>query len=227
MSEAVTFSKKDSKQMSIIKIISLMSLIMMSLLPLAAKAESDLQTWNSLTLKSKLGKFNYGVEVESRTSETDSNKNLHQIKPEVFYKLKTGKIGFIYTFESDGSFKEKAENRYSFAYDFGLYSNDFLKVATRFRQEFRNFSDESDLAYRLRIRNTLELKDKIFWSLAPSLSSEWRIYEKNSAGKSFENFSHRTILEFEKDFDVCLIAVHYTHNFQKEDAKDQNTHAFG
>jgi|GEM_PF-2702048 len=196
-------------------------------LPLIVKAESDLQTWNTITVKSRIDRFSYGLELESRTSESDSNNNLHQLKPEVFYELSKGKIGFIYTFETDGSFKEKTENRYSFAYDFDSYKNDLLKVTTRFRQEFRNFSDQGELAYRFRFRNTVELKNKIFWKLIPSVSSEWRIYEKDSAGKSFENFSHRAILQFEKTFGAYALSLNYTHNFQKETAADKNTHAIG
>lgn len=195
--------------------------------PSLAVAKSDHQTWNAVTLKSSFRAFDYGVELENRTSESDSAENLHQIKPEIFYKLSKGKIGFIYTFETDGSFKEKFENRYSFAYDFDSYKNKSIKITTRLRQEFRNFADQDELAYRFRFRNNLEYQGKIFWNLVPSISSEWRIYQKDSAGKSFENFSHRAILSLEREFDSYLISLNYVHNFQKEDGPDQNTHALG
>lgn len=195
--------------------------------PSLAGAQSDHQTWNAVSLRSSIHEFEYGVEFENRTSESDSKENLHQIKPEIFYKLSKGKIGFIYTFETDGSFKEKFENRYSFAYDFDSYKNKSIKITTRLRQEFRNFADQDELAYRFRLRNAIELKNTFFWNITPSISSEWRIYQKDSAGKSFENFSHRAILNFEREFDSYLISLNYVHNFQKEDGPDQNTHALG
>ena len=203
------------------------TLIITLLLPIVSWAESDHQSWNSLKIKSNFANFSYGVELENRTSGKVSSANLNQIKPEVFYKLSAGKIGFIYTFETDDMFNEKAENRYSFAYDFKPYKTDLLEVNTRFRQEFRNFSDQNQLAYRFRFRNSFNVHVIKFWNVLPAISSEWRIYQKDSAGKSFENFSHRTVLAFKKPFQQFELSLHYTHNYQKEDEADQNTHALG
>jgi len=203
------------------------TLIVTLLLPIISWAESDHQSWNSLKIKSNFQNFNYGVELENRISGSVSSANLNQVKPEIFYKMKTGTIGFIYTFETDDTFNEKAENRYSFAYDFKLYKSDAFEVNTRLRQEFRNFSDQNQLAYRFRLRNSILLNGFELRKIVPSVSSEWRIYEKDSAGKTFENFSHRTILAFKKSFQKFDLSLHYTHNYQKEDEADQNTHAFG
>jgi len=209
------------------KLRSIPFLILVSFLPSLAWANSDHQTWNVLSVETAYKNTAFGVELESRTSEHDSNENVHQIKPEVFHPLGPGKLGFIYTFETDGSFKEKTENRYSFAYDFKSYKSKSFEIVSRLRQEFRNFSDQNQLAYRFRIRNTLKLKSKIPLDLNPSVSSEWRVYQKDSGGETVENFSHRTVLELQKEMGQWTWTVHYTHNYQKEDAADQNVHAFG
>lgn len=199
------------------------------LLPVVSQADSDHQIWSSIKPKGKTKSWSYGVEVENRTTvqEQQSLVNTHQIKPEIFYKLSKGRLGLIQNYVTDGSLNRKRENRFSLVYDLDPWQFSRFNIQTRLRQEFRNFIEQDDLAYRFRMQNRLIFKSVMLLGAVPSLSSEWRVYQTDAGGEKVKNFSHRTIFALTKKVDDFQASLFYLHNYQKEDGADENTHVLG
>lgn len=192
-----------------------------------ASASSDLQSWNTFTISGSKNNFQYSIQTEGRYSLEEAKVYEEHFKPYVGYNTPIGEFGFVFSFLADEVFTKTFEKRYALQYSKDLFMNNDLIYEVRLRQEFRDFSDQSSIAQRFRLRNQFELIGLSVKNWIPYTNSEFNIYTNKTLLGPRGFSSHRFILGITRGFQGFEFGISFTHNYKKFKGETEVRYSLG
>ncbi len=203
-------------------------LLTISLLPIKSFALSkDNQSWNTLIFSKKLNQLHLKLETEIRYSDGNVDFFEEHIKPYIGYKTGFGEFGFVFSYLADDGLSKEYEKRYAFQYSKDLFNSPLINYSIRYRYELRDFTTQSTLAHRTRLRNQVKFKVLRLYKWTPFISSEFNFYVNDTSDGPDGFSSHRSIVGVSRSFKNTSLILSYINNYKTEDSSSNMRHILG